>query len=178
VVQPNFKRLGPRVGKLMPKLKTALLSADGAALMEQLEQTGKISLEVSGQKTELDGEDVQIRLRAKQGWAAAQGPNCVVVLATDLTPELIREGYARDIVRFIGERRKELKCDYTDRIIVAVVTDNDQLQAAVLEHAQYIQSETLAVELALEPLEDADSVEHQLAGGSVRIFVKPAPAAG
>ena len=91
-VQPNFKRLGPRVGKLMPAVKKLLGSVDGGSLLAELEQNGQILLHVSQQEVTLEPEDIEIRLQAKEGWAAAQGPGCVVVLSTELTDELIREG--------------------------------------------------------------------------------------
>jgi isoleucyl-tRNA synthetase len=171
LVQPNFRRLGPRVGKLMPALKKVLQEAEGGPLLSQLEARGKISLQVSGQEVELDGEDVQVRLQAKEGWAAAQGPDCVVVLSTELTPELVRGGLARDIIRFIQERRKTLELEYTDRIHVGIVTDNADLQAAVTENAEYIQGETLARKLELAPLDGVEPVEHTLASSLVEIYV-------
>jgi isoleucyl-tRNA synthetase len=172
VVQPNFRRLGPRVGKLMPALKIALLNADGAELMSQLKTRGNIRLKVSKRVIELDGEDVQVRLQAKEGWAAAQGRDCVVVLSTELTPPLVREGYARDIHRLIQERRKQLELEYTDRIAVGIVTDSEELLIAVTENADYIKRETLALHLLLAPLEGVESVEHKVADAAVRICVK------
>ncbi|MFM8250210.1 MAG: isoleucine--tRNA ligase, partial [Planctomycetota bacterium] len=123
-VQPNFKRLGPRIGKLLPNVKQALAGADGGELLQQLTADGKVTLSVAGETVELDNEDIQVGLRAKEGWAAAQGPGCVVILATQLTPQLIREGLANDLVRLIQERRKELNLAYTDRIVIGLVTES------------------------------------------------------
>ncbi len=170
-VQPNFKRLGPRVGRLMPKVKKALVDADGGVLLRELEEHGKIVLDIEGESVELDSDDVQVRLQAKEGWAAAQGHGCVVVLSTELTPELIREGLARDLVRLIQDRRKDLDCKYTDRIRVGIVTHSDEVQTAVEENVDYIKAETLAVELACEPLDGTDSVHHTVAGNEVVIYV-------
>ncbi|MCA9228670.1 MAG: class I tRNA ligase family protein, partial [Planctomycetales bacterium] len=91
-VQPNFKRLGPRIGKLLPAVKKALGEADGGRLLSELNDTGKVALAAGGETVELDQDDIQVRLQAKPGWAAAQGRGCVVVLSTELTPELLREG--------------------------------------------------------------------------------------
>ena len=102
---------------------------------------------------ELSSEHVEARIEAKEGWAAAQGKQSVVVLSTDLTPELIREGLARDLVRYIQERRKEIGCEYTDRISVAVESESDELNAAIQENADYIKRETLAVQLANDTAE-------------------------
>jgi isoleucyl-tRNA synthetase len=137
-----------------------------------LEADGKIALDVNGESIELDDEDIRIRLQAKEGWAAAQGPSCVIVLSTELTPELIRGGHARDLVRNIQEQRKELGCEYTDRIEVGVVTDSDELTMAIEENRGYIQDETLAVRLTREPIATVKPTVHQIAGGDVQLYVK------
>ena len=79
-VVPNFKRLGPRVGKLMPKVKKAFADADGGAILAELTEKGKSSLVVEGETIELDSEDVEVRLAANEGWAAAQGKQSVLSL--------------------------------------------------------------------------------------------------
>ena len=122
-VLPDLKRLGPRLGKRLPELRKALAAADAAALLAQLEAHGHVDLPVANEPVELDAQDLQVRLQAKEGWAAAQGPTAVVVLSTELTPELIIEGWARELVHAIQNRRKDLGCEYTDRIAVGVVTD-------------------------------------------------------
>jgi len=96
-IQPNFKRLGPRLGSLLPKVKQALGKTEGGRLLAEMRAAGKVTLVVDGQDVPLDSEDVQVRLQAKKGWAAAQGSQCVVVLSTELTPQLVREGLARDV---------------------------------------------------------------------------------
>ena len=171
-VQPNFKRLGPRIGKLLPGVKQALAQADGGVLLAQLTATGKVTLEVGGDKVELDNEDIQVRLQAKPGWAAAQGPGVVVVLNTELTPTLIREGFANDLVRLIQDRRKEIDCKYTDRIELGVVTDSDELKTAIAENANYIQTETLADRLAAESLPNAEGQPHEIGGATVTLYVR------
>ena len=150
LIQPNFKRLGPRIGKLLPAAKAALGQADGGSLLRQLTESGKVSLAVGGDTIELDSEDIQVRLQAKPGWAAAQGAGCVVVLATELTPELLREGLARDLIRLIQDRRKDLGLEYTDRILVTVRSEDAETAAAVRENEPLIASETLSDRITVE----------------------------
>jgi isoleucyl-tRNA synthetase len=159
LVQPNFKRLGPRIGKLLPGVKQALGQADGASLLEQLTATGKVMLAVGAEQVELDNEDIQVRLQAKPGWAAAQGAGCVVVLSTELTPELVREGLARDLIRLIQDQRKELDLNYTDRIQVRIATEADEVAAAVEENHDLIAAETLTTELQVAREAITESVD-------------------
>ncbi|MFO0905933.1 MAG: isoleucine--tRNA ligase [Pirellulales bacterium] len=169
LVQPNFKRLGPRIGKLLPAVKQALGVADGGQLLEQLTAAGKVVLAVQGEQVELDQEDIQVRLQAKPGWAAAQGSGCVVVLATELTPELVREGLARDLIRLVQDRRKDLDLDYADRIVVSLVSDSDDVVAAIDENRALIAGETLAAQL--DVVRGATAVEGAAELGEGRIVL-------
>ncbi|MGL4513534.1 MAG: isoleucine--tRNA ligase [Lacipirellulaceae bacterium] len=152
-VLPNFKLLGKRLGKLLPGVKQALGSADGATLLAELRSSGKITLAIDGESVDLTDEEIEVRLTAKPGWAAASDRGVVVVLSTELTPELVGEGLARDLVRAIQDRRKELGCEFTDRIKVGVETDSAELRAAVEEFRDFIAGETLADKVGLSLVE-------------------------
>ena len=106
----------------MPQLKKALTESDGGALLTELKRSGKVTLQLGDHPLELTEQDIQVSLKAKAGWAAAQGSSCVVVLSTELNAGLIREGYAYDLVRFVQDARKQLKLDYTDTIRVGLVS--------------------------------------------------------
>ncbi|MEZ6099798.1 MAG: isoleucine--tRNA ligase [Pirellulaceae bacterium] len=173
-VLPNFKRLGPRVGKLMPNVKKYLSDADGAMLLNQLQDSGKIAFHLQGTAIELDGDDVQVRLEARQGWAAAQGKGCVVVLSTEIDDRLRRKGLARDVVRLANERRKAMQCRYEDRIHVGVVADDGELKLAMEENRQYCMSETLALSWEFSPLPNAEGVELEIGDVPLELFVRVA----
>jgi isoleucyl-tRNA synthetase len=173
-VKPNFKLLGKLLGKNMPAVKKLLGEADGAQLLSELESSGRIALTLGGgEEVSLTREQIEIGIKAKEGWAAVQGKQCVVVLATELTPELVREGLARDIVRIVQDRRKELDLNYADRIDVAVVTSDQVLQQAVTENTAYIQDETLAVSLTGEPLPETKPIEMMVGDFLAKLFVSP-----
>ncbi|MEM9941182.1 MAG: class I tRNA ligase family protein [Planctomycetota bacterium] len=171
-VVPNFKRLGPRVGKLMPLVKSTLGGADGASLLTELEKTGKVKLELEGQTIELNSEDIEVRLEAREGFAAAKGNSGVVVLDTELTPELVRAGLARDLNRFIQDRRKGLDLNFTDRIVVGMMTDNEEIKTAIEENLDYLKNETLSDEIGLEQVESADPIEIAIGDCTIRLYVK------
>ena len=158
-VVPNFKRLGPKVGKQVPAVKKALQEADGNQLLQALQADGVVVINLPDGPLELDTEDIEVRLQAREGWAAAQGSNCVVVLNTEVTDELRREGVAKDVIRTIQNQRKEIGCEYEDRIEVGIVTMDDMVAKAVDEHRAMICKETLAINLATDKLSDADSVD-------------------
>ena len=178
-VIPNFKRLGPRVGKLMPAVKKALGESDGGTMLAELEAHGKFKLPVDDETIELDSDDIQVRLQAKDGWAAAQGNSSVVILSTELTDQLIREGMARDVVRLVQDRRKELDLQFTDRIQIWLETENKDLHQAISENSEYITAETLATNLKLETphTELNDTVERTVADSVLRITLQVVQAA-
>jgi isoleucyl-tRNA synthetase len=174
-VQPNFRRLGPRVGPLLPKLKQTLANASGAQLMEEMTQHGKIQLTIDGKSVELDGEDIQVRLTAKSGWAAAQGKSAVVALHTELTPELIQEGIAKDAIRIIQDLRKKRQCEFTNRIEVHIVCGDASIRDAIETHREFIAGETLAVAIHVQnngEMLDADTVELADVPVSIRLTVQ------
>ena len=171
-IQPNFKLLGPLLGKDLPAVKKWLGAADGNELSQQLASNGKITVELDGGRTvELNDEQVQRRLVAKEGWAAAEGKQCVVVLSTELTDALLQEGLARDLVRFIQDRRKDLKCEYTDRIRVGVVGAAAELQSAIEAFGDYVRQETLADEILFAGMDDVEAVEIKIGDTKVQLYV-------
>ncbi len=170
-VIPNFKRLGPRVGKNLPTIKAELAKTDGGSLLAALKTTGKISVSVAGQTIDLDNEDVQVKLTARQGWAAAQGSQCVVVLATELTEELIGEGIAKDLIRTIQSLRKEIQCDYTDRIEVGIVPKSTEVERAIKQNESLIAGETLAQSITPDVLAGGGQAETEDATVTIRRLV-------
>jgi isoleucyl-tRNA synthetase len=157
-VLPNFKLLGKKLGKLMPLVKQELNKQSGSELLANLRDNGLIDIVVQGQAVQLTPEEVEIRITAKPGWAAANDRGVVVVLATELTPDLLREGLARDLVRAIQDRRKEIGCEFTDRIEVGVETDSPDLRGAIEQFGAYIAGETLADKVTPASLKGTDLV--------------------
>ena len=168
---PDFKKLGPKLGKKLPEVKKYLAEADGAAMLAELDRDKKVILKLSDGDVELTDEEIQVRLTAKEGWTAAQGPNCVVVLSTELTEELLAEGRAREIVRLIQDRRKELKLNYTDRILVSIQTPSRTIGETLFKHIEYIKGETLAVDLKKGQIPDAEAFSHSIDGEELTLSV-------
>jgi isoleucyl-tRNA synthetase len=146
-VRPNFRVLGKKVGAKMKAVQAALAAADGDELATALERDGRLELAVDGGAVTLAPEDLEVRLIEKEGLATAGDRELLVVLDTRLTPELVAEGRAREVVNRIQSARKEAGLDYADRIRVryrAAV----ELEAAIAAWRDWIAGETLALELA------------------------------
>jgi isoleucyl-tRNA synthetase len=156
----------------MPAVKKALAAADGGKLLAELKQQGQVALDVNGKPVVLDDQDIEVRLQAKEGWTAAQGPHVVVVLAIDLTPELTREGFAQDLKRLVQEHRKEIECQYTDRIRIGLPTDNDELWLAVEENLEFLKHETLATAIVRDSLDGVEPMQCDVADSNVTIYVQ------
>ncbi|MBT6847553.1 MAG: hypothetical protein HOA14_09090 [Planctomycetaceae bacterium] len=171
VVSPNFQLLGPRLGPLLPQVKKMLAETDGGGLLGQLETNGQVTLRLDSKDIILEANEIQVGLAAKDGWAAAQGNNCVVVLNTELTSDLICEGFARDVVRLVQDRRKEIECDFTDKINVAVVTTSATLAAAMDRHGEFIAAETLAENIGTVAL-SCEGVQHVIGDDALQLFVE------
>ena len=171
-ILPDLKRLGPKIGRQVPALKKALAQADGGKILAQLESEGQITIELPDGSVTLDGDDIKVRLNAKEGWAAAQGRQCVVVLSTELTDDLIAEGLAREVVRVVQDRRKEMDCEYTARIQIGLVTESQELRAAVEQFKDYVARETLATQVVFDSVPEAVPTEVNLGGNVIELSVK------
>lgn len=174
-VLPDLKRLGPRIGKQIPALKKALAEQDAAALMARMEAAGSVTLSLGDSEIELTSEDLQIRLQAKAGWAAAQGREAVVVISTELTDELIAEGWVREVIHAVQNRRKELACEYTDRITIGIVTSAEPLRKAIEQHQATLMSETLATEVLYEAIADCEAKSFDVDGHPLELYVRVTP---
>lgn len=173
-VLPDLKRLGPKIGKQIPALKKALATADAAQLMARMEADGKVTLSLGDTDLELTPEDLQIRLQAKEGWAAAQGREAVVVISTELTDELIAEGWVREVIHAVQNRRKELSCEYTDRIEIGLITSDESLKKALAQHQDYLMKETLALKVVNEVLPEAELKTLEIDGHPLELYVRVA----
>ena len=141
-VKPNFKVLGPKFGKKVKAVGAALEQGDSAAFYAQLLE-GALRLEVDGASIELTQEEVDVRLVAKEGFAAAQGNNMVVVISTEITEELKREGWVREFIRIVQDIRKDMALPYDARIAVTIQTD-DELAEVIEAYRDTIAGEVLA----------------------------------
>ena len=146
-IKANFKTLGPRYGKVMKSLGNDILALPQEQI-NALEAAGSCNVEVEGQVCEVLLSDVEIATQDIPGWVVANDGALTVALDITLTPELVDEGIARELVNRIQNIRKE-GFDVTDRIVVEL--QSGEWDAAVERHRDYICSETLCTALTLVP---------------------------
>ncbi|GAC1543037.1 MAG: isoleucine--tRNA ligase [Herpetosiphon sp.] len=148
--KPNLKNVGKKYGKLVPALRDALAQLHGpaaAAAGAQVEAQQSFILEVAGRQLELQPDEVLLETSAPAGYAVAEDAGVLVALDTTLTPELEREGAARELVRAINDGRKAAGFDLVDRIALYLSPSSPELDLLLREHSTTIQSETLATTL-------------------------------
>jgi len=160
-VTPSFRRLGPRLGPLMPKVKTALEGLDGGVVSRSLERDGAYRLEVDGHTVELGPDDVEVRAVAHEELALVEEAGYAVALDTNLDPALRLEGVARELVRAINDLRKERDLRLSDRIRVVVAADGIVGEAA-RHHGGWIAGEVLATSWTVLARSDAPDGASQL----------------
>ena len=153
-LMPNNRVLGPKFGKLFPQIRQALARLDPAEAARVLQSGGALALEVGGETIELSNEDVLVQTESRGGAAVASDKGVTVAVDVKLTPELVREGYARDVIRHANNMRKDAGLAISDRIHLAYEADGDVAEA-FRDFAGYISQETLAVSLTAGPLADA-----------------------
>ena len=146
-LMPNFRALGPKLGKDLPLVKQQLGKASGGDLYAQLEAAGFIELALPAGPVRLTAEEIQVRLQAKPDYAAAASHGHVVVLDVRVSDELKRECFAREVINRVQRARKTMDLDYEARIDVEYKAAGELAQA-ISEHAGLISSETLAQSLA------------------------------
>jgi len=147
-IKPNFKLLGPKVGKDM-RLVTQEIGKLTQEDINKVEKEGELLLEINGKNIILTLEEVEISSQDIEGWLVANQGNLTVALDVTISSELRKEGIARELVNRIQNLRKETGLDVTDKIRLKIKKDG-VIEDAILDNNNYIKNETLTKELLLE----------------------------
>jgi isoleucyl-tRNA synthetase len=140
--KPNFKSIGPKYGKLVKPLTAAIKDLDKNAIVT-LEKTGEYQIEIDGQQVTISRDDVEIISHEIEGWLVETEEGVTVAIDTELTEELIAEGYAREFVNRVQNMRKDHGLDVVDRINLSVKGD-EKLLGYINKFSDYIANEVLA----------------------------------
>ena len=144
--KPQLKTVGPKYGKMLGGIKAALNDIDGNAAMDELNTTGVLKLDVNGQEIELFKEDLLIDTAQIEGYESVNDNGITVVLDTNLTPELLEEGFVREIISKIQTMRKEADFEVMDKIRV-MYEGSEKAEAVFEKNSTLIGGEVLATEV-------------------------------
>ncbi len=144
--KPQLRTVGPKYGKLLGGIRQALTDIDGTKAMNELRADGVLKLDINGNEVVLSDEDLLIETAQTEGFVTETEGEVSVVLDTNLTPELLEEGFVREIISKVQTMRKEADFEVMDKICV-YVQDNDKIQDIMKAHQEEIQGEVLAEQL-------------------------------
>jgi isoleucyl-tRNA synthetase len=145
-VKPNFRALGRRFGARTPAVAAAITAVPAPDLAPAVLAGATVTVTVDGSAVPVGPDDVIVTQTPRAGWAVATDAGETVALDISITPELRREGLAREVVRLVQEARKTEGLDVTDRISLRWSAEDPDVAAALTAHARLISSEVLAVE--------------------------------
>ncbi len=168
-IKPNFRELGPRFGKDM-KLIVNKINQFNSEDISKIEQQGSLDVDINGKLITLSLDDVEITSQDIEGWLVASSGNLTVALDVSISPELKKEGVARELVNRIQNLRKDSGYEVTDTIDVTLQKDSI-VEDAVNENITYIKSETLTAKLEFaEVVEEGAEIEFD--DITTRLFIK------
>jgi len=165
VYKPNQKNLGPKFGKSLGTIIKGLPGVDAKELAP-LRRGETVTVTIDGTPFQFSPEDIMVSTQQATDWASADDQGVQIAISTVLSPELIREGIARDFVRQIQQLRKDADLEIEQRIEVSFTSDDAEILATVAEWSDYIKTETLANSLTHSP---ATPTAKQVLVGNVEI---------
>ena len=142
----NFRALGKRFAKQTPQVAAAIAASDASALADALAASGKAVVSVDGSDVEVLPDEVIISERPREGWSVVNEQGETVALDLELTPELVRAGLAREVVRLVQEARKNSGFEISDRIVLTWSAAGETAEA-LRENASLVAGEVLATEM-------------------------------
>lgn len=156
-VKPDFKKLGPRYGKIMKQLAVEVQNMPQDAIAA-FEKEGSYTFDVEGQTATIELADVEIISEDIPGWLVAGAGKLTVALDVTVTEDLRKEGIARELVNRIQNIRKSSGFDITDRINITI-SDNEQIRSTVSEYKAYIASQVLADSIELADVKNGQEID-------------------
>ena len=168
--KPQLRTVGPKYGKQLGGIQKHLAALDGNAAMDELNADGALKFDVDGVAVELTKDDLLIDMAQKEGYVSQEDNKMTVVLDTNLTPELVEEGFVYEIISKIQTMRKESGFEVTDHIRVSI-NGNDKLSEIAQKNKEAISSKVLADELT-SGMEYGVSTEWNINGENAVIAVE------
>ena len=168
--KPQLKTVGPKYGRLLGKIKQALSEVDGNTAMDELNEKGQLTFDFDGETVELTKDDLLIEIAQTEGFESGNDGDITVVLDTNLTPELVEEGFMREIISKIQTMRKEAGFEVMDKITV-YSDGNDKIAELISKNEDTVKNDVLATEIITGKIEGY-SKEWNINGENVTFGVK------
>ncbi len=168
--KPQLKTVGPKYGKQLGGIKEHLSALDGNAAMDELESAGALKFMVGDAEVELTKDDLLIEMTQMEGYVSENNNNITVVLDTNLSEELIEEGYVREIISKVQTMRKEADFEVMDKINI-YIAENDKIMSIMEENKDKIMSEVLANDVIFGII-DGHNKQWNINGEDVSLGVK------
>ncbi|MCR5517800.1 MAG: DUF5915 domain-containing protein, partial [Lachnospiraceae bacterium] len=150
--KPQLKTVGPKYGKLLGKIREALVTLDGNDAMDKLNAEGALTFDFDGEKVELTKDDLLIEIAKKEGFVSDSNYGITVVMDTNLTEELITEGFIREIISKVQTMRKEAGFEVMDYITI-YVKDNQNVEKLVSDNKDAIMKDVLAKDIVTDAMD-------------------------
>ena len=167
--KPQLRTLGKKYGKLIPAISTYLKENDGIKLMSELKQNGSIKFTIDNENIELSEDDLLIETAQMEGYVSESDKNITIVLDTNLTPELLEEGFVREIISKIQTMRKEAEFEVLDKITV-YHNGNENISNIISKNIEQIKEDVLANDI-LSGSSDGYTKEWNINGEKVTLSV-------
>ena len=167
--KPQLRTLGKKYGKLIPSISNYLKENDGIKLMSELKQNGSIKFTIDNQNIELSEDDLLIETAQMEGYVSESDKNITIVLDTNLTPELLEEGFVREIISKIQTMRKEAEFEVLDKITV-YHNGNENIANIISKNIEQIKEDVLANDILSGPT-DGYTKEWNINGEKVTLSV-------
>ena len=168
--KPQLRTVGPKYGKLLGGIRQALTDINGTAAMNELRTNGVLKLDINGNNVELTEEDLLIETAQTEGYVSESDGETSVVLDTNLTPELIEEGFVREIISKIQTMRKEAGFEVMDKIMISYQAD-DKVAAIFDKYGDAIKADVLGLDVVAGSV-DGYEKEWNINGETVLLGVK------
>ncbi len=172
-LNPLPKQLGQKYGKLFPAIRTALMGVPADQAANTLLQGLALPVEVENNVYDILPEEVEVRAQAKSGYAVASEGAYLAALVTDLTPELVKEGLAREFVRRVQDLRKSREFEISDRIHLTYAA-SPLLSRAIESNSEYIKNETLCLSMKSQSLSGESWFQDEFDGETIALTIEKA----
>ncbi len=173
ILKPNYERLGPKYKEKIPKISKTLQQQDSLELLRRIEEKGSAKLKIDEEEIELTRGDLNTEKKEKPPYVASLIGSLLMILNTEMTPELREEGLMLEFIRRVQVMRKELDLEYTQTISLFYETEDQELLNSMKKHEKYVANETLSTRIQVGiPAETTYTKNWKIEDKTIKIAIK------